>query len=91
VRNSVVITNIVCLRVVLPSAQALLHLFSLFCSYCFHIILEVNIFISTVVHVPNVMNKLFLYLCVSMLSHLTLASSFILRVLNPTGSREDRD
>ena len=26
-----------------------------------------------------------------MLSHLTLASSFILRVLNPTGSREDRD
>ena len=63
-RNSVVITNIVCLRVVLPSAQTsfnFLHLFLLAetekCSYCFHIILKVNIFISTVVYVPNVMNK----------------------------------
>ena len=60
-RNSVVITNIVCLRVVLPSAQASFNFCIYFCFFVhivFIMILEVNIFISTVVHVPNViMNK----------------------------------
>ena len=53
-------------------------------------ILKVNIFISTVVYVPNVMNKCILSVCVDALIF-NPCSSFILRVLNPTGSREDRD